>query len=198
MDKQQGQRKFSVIPIVLPPIIMIAAMIAICMIIGSSYRKDHPISSQTNTSSVSANKTTGKSNSTNKSKSNSNTNSSSTDTSNVDVTSDKLQEDINKAFKNAIGKYSDGNGNTVNIQNSDKIIRTLTGGGDKHVYDEKITGFQVMDNGYLINVQCEDSKYSYKCVKEDDKTKLYVDFDDEWNANYNDFHFNEAQIYTKE
>lgn len=188
------QKKFNLAPVILPPLIMVVATLVIGFIVGFSYGNStgHTFTSSNTAVTTNGTGTSGNAGST------TGTNGTGTSSDSDAPTKESMHADIEKAFANAVGNYSDGNGNTVNIENSEKMVRTLAGGGETHVYDEKITGFQVLDGGYLINVQWEDSKYSYKCIDEDGVTKLYVDFDDEWNADYNNFNYNEVQIFTKE
>ena len=97
------------------------------------------------------------------------------------------------------GHYDDGQGDYVEINYTDHMVRFIKGGKQDHIYDEKICGYEEVEDGYLLKVEWEDYKYTYLYTVEYGDEHLYFGAEEGWEPELHPYaHIEGVQEYVKE
>ena len=113
---------------------------------------------------------------------------------NIDVKGEGLSEQV---LKEIGGHYEDGNGDTIDFVDSEHMVRFILGGNESHTYEEKIGGYENVNDGYLLKVENGGEKYTYLYQAVGGEQRLYLGYEDGWEPELEPYDYVSIQIYVK-
>ena len=112
-------------------------------------------------------------------------------------TADKDEGLSEQVLKEIDGHYEDGNGDTIDFVDSEHMVRFILGGNESHTYEEKICGYENVNDGYLLKVENGGEKYTYLYQDEGGEQRLYLGYEDGWEPELEPYDYVSIQIYVK-